>query len=72
MEEEDEKIAKKTISHPEGRTSDIASQEGKVSRKSLAGRIYVRASTPSSTKKVGKPFGKDESSSYYKWRPQID
>lgn len=59
-EEEGEKIARRTISHQQdGQLSDIPSQEGQ-SRKSQVGRIYVRASTPSTGKKIAKPASKDQ------------
>jgi hypothetical protein len=72
-EEESERMAWRGASHPADLLEN-PSQEGapSQSRKSLAGRIYVRASTPSSTKKALKPAGKDQTSSYYKWRPQIE
>lgn len=63
-----------TITRQQEKLSDIPSQEQpkNISRKSQAGRIYLRASTPSSSKKVAKPVSKDQESSYYKWRPQIE
>lgn len=67
-------MARRTITRQQEQLSDIPSQEQAhtLSRKSQAGRIYLRASTPSSSKKAPKPANKDEESSYYKWRPQIE
>ncbi len=66
-------MAKRTLNAQE-QLSDIPSQEAAhtLSRKSQVGRIYVRASTPSSSKKTPKPPGTDQESSFYKWRPQIE
>lgn len=75
MEEEDsDKMARRTITRQQEQLSDIPSHEQatNLSRKSQAGRIYLRASTPSSSKNTPKPAHKDQESSYYKWRPQIE
>jgi hypothetical protein len=76
-EEETERIMSRTIEthpHPQTAWSESHEQESRtIERRSLAGRLVSRLDSPESGRKSRKfSKTKEDASTYFKWRPQID